>query len=233
MTAWSFSRLYTYRRCPAWFKYQNLDKIPQPPVPAMERGSALHKTLEDYIKNPRKRLTKDFKLIAATMAKIRKLKPQAEIELAFDAKWQPVSWFDKAVACRIKIDLVYESSPGVLCIIDYKSGRIKPEEHQEQLRLYKLAALLELVKRMPGVHAVTTGVWYIDHESVPRLLSTTTVDTFVATLKAEQKYWLAETRALVKDKSFRPNPGRNCAWCPYSFRKTLTTGGPGPCLKAI
>lgn len=233
MTAWSFSRLYTYRRCPAWFKYQNLDKIPQPPVPAMERGSAMHQTLEDFIKNPRKRLPVAMKLIAPTMAKIRKQTPRAELELAFTRDWKPVSWFDAQLnegGVRIKIDLIYRPNADTLCVADYKSGRVNPEGHQEQLRLYKLAMLLTEATQ---AQAITTGVWYIDHESVPRLLSTTVKASFTATLKDEQKYWIKESAKLVKDKLFKPTPGRNCAWCPYSFRKQLTTGGPGPCLKSI
>jgi RecB family exonuclease len=231
LTAWSFSRLYTYRRCPAWFRYQNILKIPQPPVPAMERGSELHKRLEVYIKDPAKRrLPTTFKLIAPTMKKIAKLNPRAELELAFDPAWKRVDWFAPTVALRIKIDLLYHSGPDTLCIVDYKSGRINPEAHQEQLRLYKLAALLTEAK---AVQAITTGVWYIDHESVPRLLSTTIAPAFAATLKDEQKYWTAQSAKLVRDKQFRPNPGHACAWCPYSYKKTLLTGGPGPCLKAI
>jgi hypothetical protein len=232
LNAWSFSRLYTYRRCPAWFKYQNLDKVPQPPVPAMERGSTLHKRLEVFIKDPAKRrLPTEFKLIAPMMRKIAKLNPRAELELAFDPKWRQVDWFAPTVRLRIKIDLIYHSSPDVLCIVDYKSGRIKPEEHQEQLRLYKLAALLTEAK---GVSAITTGVWYIDHESVPRLLSTTTADSYATTLKSEQRYWEGAAKALVADRRFKPTPGPNCAWCPYSFRKfNSATGGPGPCQKAI
>jgi RecB family exonuclease len=230
VTAWSFSRLYTYRRCPAWFKYQNLDKIPQPPVPAMERGSALHTTLEKFIKQPAARLPASMKLIAPQLRKIRKLNPRAELELAFDERWKKVDWFAPTVRLRIKIDLLYEyPDEETLWIIDYKSGRIKPEEHQEQLRLYKLAALLT----EPKATSITTGVWYIDHESVPRPLSTTVKASFGQVLTAEKAYWTAASARLVRDKRFAPTPGSVCNWCPYSWRKQLVTGGPGPCQKAI
>lgn len=236
MTAWSFSRLYTYRQCPRRFKYQALDKIPQPTVPAMERGSMMHKTLEDYIKTPKKRLPPAMKLIAPTMAKIKKDQaPRAELELAFTRDWKPVSWFDTKLnegGVRIKIDLLYQPTPDTLCVLDYKSGRIKPEEHGEQLRLYKLAMLLTEAK---NIQAVTTGVWYIDHESVPRLLSTTIRPSFAATLKAEQRFWEGESKKLVADKKFKATPEtRRCAWCPYSAKRMNTAiGAVGPCLEAV
>ena len=46
---WGYSKLETFEKCPQKFKYQFIDKLPQPGSAAMERGSKMHESIESYL----------------------------------------------------------------------------------------------------------------------------------------------------------------------------------------
>lgn len=220
---WSFSRLSTYRKCPQQFKYQFIDKLPAWEVepPAMARGNVIHKMLESAVTGPKLAVTKEFKGLMPELARIRKLNPRAELSLAFTAEWKPCGWMDPKVRCRIKIDVAFGGDN--ITLLDYKSGKVKPEEHVEQLQLYALAWLLIEDERP---QSLVTGAWYVDYEKEARPL-TVYDHPNDKTLSILKRYWEKETSGLVKDTKFLPRPDRRiCAWCPYSKFKG------GPCKKA-
>lgn len=229
--AWSYSRLQTYQACPRQFKFSYVDKVPREEGPALKRGQDRHELLEKHVKGERVRFPKDLARIRPELDKIRKLGARAELELAFTAKWDPTGWFDKDAWLRIKIDLQYRQAtdPTALRVCDYKTGRIRPEQHEEQLRLYGLATMMT----EPKASSVTTEVWYVDHEPAPRPLATQIAPNFQKAIREQRTYWERKVRPLLKDKRFTPTPGHACGWCPYSWRKRLPDGSPGPCKDGV
>jgi len=49
LTAWSYSRLSVFRKCPRQFKYKFIDKIPTEDNYASSRGSLLHAKCEQIV----------------------------------------------------------------------------------------------------------------------------------------------------------------------------------------
>ena len=47
---WSSSRYTVYDQCPAKAAYKFIDKLPEPPAPALDRGSLIHKQAELFIR---------------------------------------------------------------------------------------------------------------------------------------------------------------------------------------
>ena len=127
IVAWSFSRLDTYLGCPQKAKFKFLDKLPEPPAPALERGSAIHKLCEGYLIGTIKRLPKELKLFAEEFKALRKIAKhlQVEAELAFDKDWKPVGWFAYDCWCRIKVDLMYDDpyETDTRAVTDWKTGK--------------------------------------------------------------------------------------------------------------
>ena len=62
LTSWSFSRYQDYKSCPAKAKYKHIDKLKEPPSPAMERGAAIHNLCEQYVRGTLAKLPPELKL---------------------------------------------------------------------------------------------------------------------------------------------------------------------------
>lgn len=230
MIAWSYSRYDLHRRCPKAFKYKHLDKLPEPSSEAMARGNSVHKLLEKYVllrhegKKPPMLKVKgsnpwDGKLIQPFLSTAVKPDTRSEQQIAFDAKWQLCDWRDwDRCYLRVQVDLSYYPRMNENVTVDYKTGKVKPEEHEEQLTLYALTRML----LEPHLKKVTTGPWYVDHEAEPRLQSVFTggAKKHVQRLKV---YWDRAITPLQRDKKFKATPSpRACRWCPFGKSK----GGP-------
>lgn len=231
--AWSYSRFDLHRQCPKAFKLKHMDKHPAgqgQKSPAMDRGNDIHKLLELYVlarlenKKPPALKVKgqapwNGGQMLPTLDRIMKLKPSVESEFAFDAKWERCDWRDWGRCwVRIKVDLAYYPAANDNVTLDYKSGKIKPEDHVEQLDLYGLQRMLV----EPGLKKVVTGPWYVDHEPDPRLMS-----VFLGGFKKHGKrlkdYWERAVKPLQTDRTFAATPSiRSCFWCPFGKSR----GGP-------
>lgn len=211
ITAWSFSRWKTYDSCPFLAKCKFVDKRPEPQNPAAARGDEIHKNLEKYVKGQIRTIHPDVgKSFSSEVVTLRKKKASAELELAYTREWMPVTWFDKSVWCRVKVDAML-SSGNAARIIDYKSGKIR-EEHQLQLSLYAVAGLASNVK----CDSVDTEIWYIDADE-------TVTETYTRDqLPKLKREWEIRVKPMMSDKRFKPTPGNHCRWC--HFRKE--NGGP-------
>jgi hypothetical protein len=231
LIAWSYSRLSIHRECPAKFRFKFILKLPEPPSPPMERGLAVHKLLESHVKTRTAppTLGKEFAHLRPELRTIRDRHPECELELAFKRDWERVDWFDPSVWCRVKIDVTHDLEKGAARTLDYKTGQIRPEAHEESLRLYGLATLL----RRPELKRLETGAWYVDHEKKPRVLGVYE-DNLRRFVQDEQRYWEEQAAPLNKDKRFAATPSRfACGRCAYSCRRTDSAGRPGPCADAV
>lgn len=235
-TSWSWSRYYDYKQCPLKAKLNHLDKIREPKNAAMERGGLLHDTIRDYIKGVKKSI-KECGFPATAVAwlneakkafKKTSLRPVIEEDWAFTKDWTQTQWNDwNNCVLRVKLDAgLFEAGGEVMIIIDWKSGKFRPEEvdqYIEQLELQALAALVlypQVTEVRPQLKYVDFGVVYppsgkelvFTQDDVPKL----------------KKLWAKRTKALLSDTTFAPRPNDKCRWCFYG-QSGKAKGGPGLC----
>jgi CRISPR/Cas system-associated exonuclease Cas4 (RecB family) len=207
--AWSYSRLSTWEECPAKAKYKFLDKLPEPDNPAMARGSDIHKLAENYLKGELTELPVQLQQVDEYIEEL--MGAQTELQLAFTRKWAPTTWFGPDVYCRVVFDAVKITPPEAV-VVDHKTGKQRPEEHKDQLRLYALAAFM----KWPEVEVVHSQILYIDHGERMRMMFTRDI---VPNLL---EYWDERAGKMRADDIFAPRPSPKCKWC--TFRKS--NGGP-------
>jgi hypothetical protein len=230
LTSWSFSRYNDYRSCPAKAKYKHIQKLKEPPSPAMERGAQIHTLCEQYVKGMQPTLPPELKLFKPEflqlkkMYKAKKLPMIVEDNWAFDKDWGESTWNDW-VNCwvRIKLDMARYTAPNILHVTDYKTGKMndfKIAEYEEQLELYALGALL-----MSAVEDVTVIVdlWFLDfgvkYPAAGEEKSYTRAD-----LPRLLKSWNAKVKPMMVDTRFAPKPSANaCKYCHYKKANN------GPC----
>lgn len=237
VTAWSYSRLSQYEKCPRQFKLKHIDRIPEPaPGEAMLRGDRIHKGLEAYLRGKARALPKDIKKTVGPLAKdyaaMRKMGTVAvEIELASDRHWELVPWFGSGTWFRQKIDAAYElvlkrDEMGLLRgvravrLIDHKTGKVREGEHYEQLELYVPVAS----RRWPDADAFICQMLYVDHgqASAPAVFLNEP-----KTVGRIEKKWEQRAAPIFRDRQFKAKPsGWVCEYCPYSKHKG------GPCQDA-
>lgn len=231
ITSWSFSRFVTYTQCPAKARYQFVLKIPEPGNEAMARGDKIHKLIEAYLRGESSRLASELQLVGSELKALRAqfkrqklLAPLIEEMWGFDREWQQVAWNDWTNCwLRIKLDLAYFDGPDALIMVDWKTGKLRPEEAETylaQLELYVLGAFL----RFPHLTAVTPRLHYVDlGVTYPVVPSTYTR----ADLERLKKLWAGRVAPMMRDKAFAPRPNNRCQWCHY--RKANAANGGGQC----
>lgn len=233
ITSWSFSRYSDYKSCPFKAKMKHVDKIQEPPNPAMARGGEIHTMAENYIKGKMKVMPKELKLFADEFKKLKvAYKKKAAVEVfvedswAFTDKWLETVWNDWANCwVRIKLDCAHMVEDGVLRVIDWKTGKCREdnqEDYLEQLDLYALGAFL----MFPKVMEVRPELKYLDYgitfngKDEPLVYKR-------SDLPKLKKAWEKRVKAMLNDKMFPPRPNKFCGWCFY--RKANKANGGGQC----
>lgn len=213
LPAWSFSRWFVYTSCPAKAKFKFIDKLKEPEGPALAKGNAVHKDAEEYLTGVKRTLPASLKSLEKEFKELKKMKPKCEIQWAFDANWGPTGWFDADAYVRAMADAVGSPAPGVLRMIDFKTGREYPY-HVDQLSLYALSVF----KKFLDINQVSAELWYIDTGKV------VTMEFSRAEEKDLEKHWKKETAKMMKDVTFEPKPSLDsCKFC--HFKKANN----GPC----
>ena len=135
MIPWSFSRLTDFETCPYRFQLKYIEKLPEAPNPAAERGTEIHKQYENFALNKGPCPSEFFK---PRLEHFLKYNPKwsIETEWAFDKEWKPCSWFDNATWVRIKPDLHIQHSIAGCTVVDYKTGKESIFKHTAQGQLY-------------------------------------------------------------------------------------------------
>lgn len=236
ITAWSFSRFKDYIKCAFYAYCKHVLKHKEPEGPAMAVGSRVHELAAQAVQpaNKKKPLVRELSAFKPEFDALRKSGVQVlcEQEWAFDADWKPVSWFAKQAWVRIKMDAHWleqtasKMKPGragvkafsmretTVHVVDYKTGKIYEDDHALQRSLYAVGALL----MYPDAVEVVVAHWYLD-------LGEERTETFTAgQLPALQKQWLASTKKMLADTTFKPEPGNHCRWC------YLSKARGGPCV---
>lgn len=214
ITAWSYSRYKDYVTCPFKAKCKHVDKIKEPGNAAMERGSAIHKMAEDYVKSMLTALLPpELKYFEEELKFLKKVRAKCEQDVAFTKDWKSTGWFDRDAWLRVKMDVyVFYADTKSIDIIDHKTGKPK-DDYIDQLELYAIAGLL----LFPEAVSVRTMIWYIDSgEEVFKVYKRIELAKLIAK-------WEKKTAPMLQDVRFAPKPGNYCRWC--YFRKD----NDGPC----
>ncbi len=216
-TAWSFSRLNDYRKCPKQAFYKHIKKLKERESDALIRGSAIHEMCQVFSqKTAKTKCPKELETFEAEFRVLQKHRSTlaCEQQVAFNKKWEKVDWFDKDAWCRQIVDAWYLPTPQRLVVIDYKTGKLN-DDHLEQLTLYALSGLL----LFPAIEEVEVQLWYLDQgvqrPDEPKVYTRKDVP-------ALKKLWESNVASLLKDRSFKERPGKACTWCSFSKGK----GGP-------
>lgn len=223
--AWSFSRWSDYEKCPALAKYKHIDKLKEPPNEAMERGTAIHKMAEDYLKGKSSRLATELKLFSAEFKHLRSQKVRGtEEQWTFRKDWTETTWNDwNGAWLRVKMDVFYiNEEHNALVPIDFKTGKYREDKNAEymlQLELYGLSSL----KRFPTVDVVSPRLWYLDEGVTYPNPEQEEIEYTRADEARLEKLWAARTKRMFADTTFKPTPGNACRFC--HFRKSNN----GPC----
>ena len=215
ITAWSFSRLKDYESCPAKAKYKHVDRLDTGPAgPALQRGSAIHKDAEDYLKGKVKALPESLKYLKAEYASLRKRKATAEGQWAFTAEMQPTDWFGPQAWLRVVVDACVVNATKVT-ISDLKTGKVY-QDHEDQLSLYAWAGFAAY----SGVKKIETELLYSDLGEVA------TSEYSDKDIPALDKYWRSRSAPMLSEYQFKPTPSRGaCRWCDFAQSRG------GPCTK--
>jgi RecB family exonuclease len=229
ITSWSFSRWQTYDQCPAKARYKFIDRLPEPGSPAMERGSAIHKLSEDYVKGSISKLPVELKPLASEFKALRAARRKnpalinVEESWAFRKDWTITHGRDWDGAwLRVKLDVAVRDGKEVT-VNDVKTGKFRPDDSLDyglQMKLYDLGALV-MYAGIPDVR-VRSRLLYVDAGMVYPPPEEQTVYT-AKDLPALKKEWELRVKPMLSDTTFAPKPNRFCGWC--HFRKA----NQGPC----
>jgi hypothetical protein len=217
LKSWSYSRYADYKQCPLRFKLKYLDKIPEGVVnPAMERGSAIHKEGELYLKDSTiDTVPASYQYFAEEMKQLKSLSPMVEQQWGFTKKWEPTDWFSKKTWVRIIADVAVLYDDDTAEVIDFKTGR-KYDINEEQVELFGAATL----KKFSNLKEIQVRLWYLDQPTDNEVLRTYTAKDG----ELIRKDWEKKVIPMFNDRRFAPTPNTKCRWCSYAKDK----GGPCP-----
>lgn len=223
--ALSYSRIKTHKECPRKAKYKFIDRMKEPGNLAMDRGSEVHKQLEEYI--DQKRDVPEILLrapgVRAFIDVLREIEEvETEKQYAFDQYWRQTEWFSPSVYMRVVYDAVlWEPETASVLVVDHKTGK-RYADHEDQRKHYAYAAF----QLWPDIEEVTPRFLYIDLDQVD--YGTTAVAPPPVFHRDKDFKWLQdfceeEARQVREDSIFPTRPTARCNWC--HFRRS----NQGPC----
>ena len=208
ITQWSYSTYKSYKTCPRKVKLAKIDKIRDPGSAATERGERIHAEAEAFVKRELAKLPLSLLKFKSQFNGLIKMKNEvkAEEEWAVTRSWKACAWGDYDAWLRAKIDAYYIDG-GTITIIDYKTGKIYPD-NKAQVGLYALLAF----ERFPIIRKARVQLWYLDQGE-------TVEETYTRDEAIDMKaQWEHATANMLADDIFPPRPGMHCRWCFYSAR---------------
>lgn len=209
--AWSFSRWETYEQCPLRFKLKYIDKLKEPPSPALDKGKRVHDEAECFLTTPDAPLPDSLRRFEGLFFELRELPgmiaDQETLQWGYDAQWRPAGWFAKATWFRSVLDAFVPYSDDTATGIDFKTGKMR-EISYEQIETQALAAF----SRIPSLRVVEMRLWYLDSGS--EIIQTYSADN----VPALKEKWEKNAAPMFSDTLFAPRPNRMCRFC--AFRRS-------------
>jgi CRISPR/Cas system-associated exonuclease Cas4 (RecB family) len=215
MRPWSYSRLSCYEECPKQFWYRYVENVPssRPSSPATERGSAIHKTAEEYLLDVHKVYPPELQKVAGHAMLLKSKGAKPEVKLAVKEDWTPTDYDSSDAYFRAIIDIHYVEG-NVGHIQDWKTGKVY-DSHKVQLETYVAIA----AAHYPEATEFRSRCVYIDQGVV----STPTV-TPADRIKPIRLLLDGRIKNAESDTVYPTRANPNCKWCGYSKRH----GGPCP-----
>lgn len=210
---WSLTKLKTFEQCGAKYDFRYNQKIPDKSGPAAERGTAIHKTIEGFIRGVEGiALTGSLEFYHGFLTALKEsqvpLYPEYRIALRQD--WTPcpdgespwyVGYLDLYRAVEISANAW-----------DWKSGKPYPD-HDQDKEVYALA----IMAAKPEIQVVTVTYTYVDKgQNRERIFSRE------FEYEALKKKWGDRVARMEAATQFIPNPQFLCRYCSYS----KVNGGP-------
>lgn len=210
---WSHSSISTFRKCPQRYKFQYIERLPQPGLKseALLRGSRIHAELEHFLTHKRAPVPEEAESFRDELIDLRK-KPgmRAEARVEFNDSWREVPSKSPGSWCVMILDATYvEGTVGK--VIDFKTGKVYPDDHVDQGNLYSIGMMFR-----QQLTEVETEFWYLDRGYGHSL------EVKRAQVRKIANGYERQVLTIDAEKRFAPNPSRLCSWCPYS----KTVGGP-------
>lgn len=226
ITAWSYSRLKNFEKCPyqvylgTVMKEPGPDKDPTVETPA-DRGSRIHKEAEDYVQGLMPELPKSLRKFEGEFKALREQFTESLLEIeqdwGFDNQWARCDWFGDEIWLRVKCDVVVHYDDKDLTIIDHKTGKKFGNEvpHIQQAQLYAISAFM----RYPEAENISVEFWYLDEGT--KLKKLYTRSSIIQPLNR----FTERAEKLTSCIEFKPKANKfNCKWCDYGPNK-----GTGSC----
>lgn len=208
LTAFSYSRLGNYEKCPRRFhELSILKNFKEEESAAMRDGKLTHTALELRVGqgHPLPAHLGHLEALAGPLAAAKATK-LTEFQMAVNASMEPVSWFSKDAYCRAIADLVldYGNRAG---LFDYKTGK----KSNDFLQL-KLTACMYF-HHQPRVEAIKCAyVWTQDRTTSPVMVLRSEISEIWATLAPRiNKY-----QEAFRTGDFPPRPSWQCRGCPVA-----------------
>jgi hypothetical protein len=221
-THWTISALKDYETCPARYEWSYLFEpkdwaaigykvVPAKGSPAMERGTEIHETCENFINGTSPGLHAEIgPAWAAWVRDLKEIGAKAEAQWELDCDWHPSNRASD-LWLRMKVDAHYPIGKDQMHVIDYKTGKPWPA-NIEQVEVYALGAFA----KYDDVNEVIGSLWYFDSDE-PHDKTFTRAQAPKLARKWEQR-----AARLLEATEYPKKPNRFCNWCPYSHKK----GGP-------
>jgi len=160
--AWSFSALTSFETCPKQFWHMRIKRdFKDEGNENSAFGTHVHDSIAQYfLKN--KKLPLDISYIKPIIDVYKKAafrETHIELKLAINQKYKPVAWMAPDVYCRAIVDAGFVQGPKAL-LVDWKTGKMKPDSEATQLRLSAVMFMLF----EPDVNEVTMRyVWLMNN----------------------------------------------------------------------
>lgn len=207
---WSYSALTTYEQCPLLYKYKYIDKIKEETTNEhLVRGNAVHKAAEQYVRGDVSKLAPTLRKFDTELKALRKEKTaMVEQSWGFTKNWVETGWVADDTWVRVKMDCSLQLPNNTFKLIDYKTGRERPEEHKDQIMLYGVAGYA----KNPGVDLVIGEMWYVDSGKI----TSYTIDRKLS--EKYKKQFTGRATAMLGAKAYNPRQSHACQWCQFSKR---------------
>lgn len=228
----SFSKLETYRKCPAWYKFSYLDGK-ESSKDSYSFGLKIHEFICGHIvskgrrkpnyselrETDRERGSEAFNSAVEILSTLGTIF-SVEERFALNEYREPVDFYDNSSLIRGKIDLITVRDGG-LFIWDWKTGKssvLKPM----QLKIYMIA----VSQMYPGKKVIGAGYVYLPSGRVEILRNDGSLDEAWDEL-------IDLITTIENDRFFEPKPSRHCRYCPHQVRCPAKVNDPEDWLEKL
>ena len=202
LTNWSYSRYGTWKKCPAILRFDQTSTKPREVHPAAERGTNVHKIVEDYLL-AQGDLPDEFVYYRSFLDGLREQGAIPEQQLAIDKNWNQVEWDDPNRWWRGILDASL-LLPDFAVIYDWKTGG-EYADHREQREIYAAA--------YHACHPVKTVQVFHVYFDKKQITHGTFFDHEMEDLRGR---WEGRIAPMLADDQLVANPGYYCRTCRHS-----------------